>query len=100
MKFREHRGSLADSMATVVEVDGERGLLMHIMHLLERYYPARTYEDYQRVFHVTVKPYGYDERIKWDAHMVYLEGYGPIGFTDGPLPEKEEPKGFEARRMI
>lgn len=33
MKFREHRGSLSDSMATVVEVEGFDGLLSHLKKL-------------------------------------------------------------------
>lgn len=33
---------------------------------------------------VKVAKYHYDERIKWDTHIVTIEKYGPVGFTDGP----------------
>ena len=32
-----------------------------------------------------VKPYIFDERINWDTHIVTLEGYGVLGFTDSPV---------------
>lgn len=32
-----------------------------------------------------VKPYQLDERIHEDTYLVYLPGYGVVGFTDGPV---------------
>ncbi len=29
---------------------------------------------------VSVKPYGFDDRIKWNTQIVTLDGYGVIGF--------------------
>jgi hypothetical protein len=74
MRFRSHRGSLADSLETVCEFE--------------------TFDDLARIVRsrfktgdapITVKPYTYDERIKWDTHIVEVEGFGPVGFTDGPV---------------
>ena len=34
---------------------------------------------------IHVKPYGYDDRINWDTHIVTIDEYGVFGFTDGPI---------------
>jgi len=33
---------------------------------------------------ISVEPYGYDVRIKWDTYLVTVEGLA-CGFTDGPV---------------
>lgn len=33
---------------------------------------------------VTIKPYGYDERIDWNTHIVCIDGKAAL-FTDGQL---------------
>lgn len=77
-KFRFHRGSLADSMATVVEVDGRTALIDLLDDTIIRDLPPKAYA-------VTVKPYGgIDERIGWDTYIVLVDEI-PVGFTDGPL---------------
>jgi hypothetical protein len=78
MRFREHRGSLADSMKTVVEVADHESLLEHIRRLAQPWptFPPVTVET------VHIRPYGWDERIQWDTHIVTLDGYGVLGFTD------------------
>lgn len=80
MKYREHRGGLSDSMATMVEVNGLQGLLWHLSKR------AETYPSFPVVSEKTVhiEPYGFDDRIGWDTHIVTLDGYGVLGFTDGP----------------
>jgi hypothetical protein len=81
MKFREHRGGLAESMETVVEVANRVELIIHLAHLMERY--PGTVVDFQKI---KIEPYGgWDERIGWDTYIVTLEGYGVLGFTNGPL---------------
>ncbi len=79
MKFREHRGGLEDSMATTVEIDGMDGLLSHIRKLAEPWptFPPVTSQT------VHIEPYGgVDQRTGWDTHIVTLDGYGVLGFTD------------------
>lgn len=74
VKFREHRGSLAESMKTEVDVEGLDGLLAHIRKLAEPWptFPPVTSET------VRVSPYGFV--TGW--HIVTLDGYGVLGFTD------------------
>lgn len=72
--FRPHRGSLAESMREVREVD-ERMEITWLTCLWVR----------------EVKPYGFDARIGWDTHIVLgsktlgEETFSVIGFTNGPL---------------
>jgi len=74
MRFREHRGTLADSMATVVEVADRAALVAHVENLLGH------------AADIEVKPYGgVDQRNGWDTYIVTLAGYGVLGFTDGAL---------------
>ena len=70
-KFRFHRGSLADSMATVREVNSLYELITALNDVCE---PGK----------VLIKPYCYDDRIDWDTHIVTIDGRA-VGFTDGPL---------------
>lgn len=79
MKLREHRGLLADSMKTVVEIDPTiESLANAIQNSLHDFLCV----DKDKI---KVKPYVYDDRIKWDTHIVTIDGYGVYGFTDGPL---------------
>lgn len=76
-KFRPHRGSLSEAMGSVVELETIADLTAHIASELDM---AATPE-------LTVKPYGYDARIDWDSHIVSVEGYGVVGFTDAMPPQ-------------
>lgn len=96
MKFREHRGSLYDSMATLVVVDGKKGLVAHIKKLLKSYIDVSSSD-------VLVSLYGSsgDARIGWEkVYIVTVKGYGVIGFSDGPVePESGKPvAAVKARR--
>jgi len=70
--FRWHRGTLEESLATVVEV-ADRPALDAV--LKDGWYETGV---------VIVKPYGFDARIGWDAHIVTVNGVA-VGFTNGPL---------------
>jgi len=75
-KYRDHRGGLAESMATAQEFSNKENLL---------HYLAISLGDYAKnvdINKTTIKPYGFDKRIGWDSHIVHLEGYGVFGFTD------------------
>ena len=78
MKIRTHRGSLVDSMETLVEIEPTM-VAVHewVKSTLENKLPAR----------LTVTKYGYgiDPRTGWDTYVVILPGCGVLGFTDGPL---------------
>jgi hypothetical protein len=70
MKYRDHRGGLAESMETVREIEPTIDALAVILKV-----PSSA---------ITVEKYGgYDERIGWDTYLVCVEGQ-PVGFTDGP----------------
>lgn len=79
MKFREHRGSLAASMRTIVELNTKEEFTAHIRKVVKPFVGDGK-------FTLRFKPYGYDERIGWDTVLIVLEGHCPIGMADGPPP--------------
>lgn len=82
MRYRPQRGGLAESLAETVTIERSKAAL--VAHLCGYYADWPTPDITEAT--VTVKPYGYDERCDWDTHLVVLEGYGPTGMTDAPLP--------------
>ena len=76
-KFREHRGGLAESMATTVDISTYIALLEYAHKLLD---PWDVKFDRLEITH-----YGYDERIEWDCYLVSVPGYGVLGYTNGPV---------------
>jgi hypothetical protein len=83
VKFREHRGGLSESMATVIDVADRRALVAYVARQLEPFYFTPAEVDAG----LAVEPYMYDSRIGWDTHIVTLKRYGVLGFTDGPCPQ-------------
>lgn len=79
MKFRQHRGQLEDSMKTQVMLENWDELRGYIKGLLWEWPSAPPVTD--ETLHV--KHYVKDDRIGWDTHIVTLDGYGVVGFTDG-----------------
>lgn len=76
MLFREHRGSLDETMETVVELDPTlEALIAHIGKLFME-------EDLHPISKIEVKYYGYDARIGWETYIVTSKGWGVIGFTN------------------
>ena len=84
MKIREHRGSLAESMETVCEIEPTLEAVVDHMHA-DKGWPGL----YAKVTPETVRVEKYgsgtDPRIGWNTHIVTIEGYGVYGFTDGPI---------------
>jgi hypothetical protein len=80
-KFREHKGSLAESMATTVELNRKTDLIDKIKADLAEFEHGLKINKKT----VSITPYAYDERIGWDSHIVRLKGYGVLGFTDGSV---------------
>ena len=85
--YRDHRGLLADSMKTAREFQSKSALISELQNSLNKY--GRGEHDCKRI---TIKPYGFDKRTGWDTHIVCLEDYGVLGFTDSPVPQLEEIK--------
>ena len=82
MKLREHRGGLAESMATTREIDGTKQALLAAVRSELAPFGFDVNQEALRV-----QPYSFDERNCWDTHIVTVGGYGVFGFTDGPLRE-------------
>jgi hypothetical protein len=87
MKFRPQRGGLDEAMKEMVEVDGRAGLIEHLREIHPPFGPPFDPDK------VTVQPYGPiragrgcdDDRIGWkNTHIVIIEGWGPVGFCEGP----------------
>ena len=79
LMFRPHRGSLDDSMSDIVELPDMDALIQMIEEYLSPYKHGLVINRDT----VKVEKYYYDERIKWDTHIVSLENYGVIGFLNG-----------------
>lgn len=82
LKFREHRGSLVESMLTTVEVGNRAGLMKHLRQLFLNSPAAPDLGGLE------FKPYGGDERVPgWEEMwIVVAPGFGPLGFTNGSAP--------------
>jgi hypothetical protein len=76
LKFRLHRGTLAESLATTCDVASKSDLAAAITNDLQ-------IKVSPEMLHIA--PYTFDERINWDTHIVTADGYGVAGFTNGPL---------------
>lgn len=77
-RFRFHKGSLADSLATEIQVDSLQEIMLEI------------YEDGWEAGSLTCEYYGKDDRTDGypDTYIVtgtYRGRRVPVGFSDGPL---------------
>jgi hypothetical protein len=86
MKYRDHRGGLAESLETMVELPPTREALIAHLATTWPFYSGLPELDTARLEGVTVRRYheGGDERIGWkEVWIVVLPGFGVLGFTDG-----------------
>jgi hypothetical protein len=74
MRAREHRGNLAESLATVFNFETKEDLLKEINERMATHFGP---DD------VGFLPQGFDDRCGWDTYLVSIRGYGPFGYTDG-----------------
>ena len=79
MKIREHRGLLKDAMATCKDIEPTmKAIIDQVQASLSPWFK------HIRPKRIHVEPYGgYDKRIGWDTHIVFVDGYGVYCFTDG-----------------
>lgn len=79
-QFRFHRGSLEDSLKTRVEVSSKADVLKIVREALE---------PYEEIDDISIRPYGFDDRINEEVFIVVtmLGGIstGAVGFTNGEL---------------
>jgi hypothetical protein len=87
MLFREHRGGLAESLDTEVQLTDRAALVAHVSQLLDPF--GFKFDD--RATPIKVEYYGKDHRIAvWkDTYVVTLAGYGVLGFTNAPCSESD-----------
>jgi hypothetical protein len=80
IKFREHRGRLHDSLATCIEIGGRAELLSNINNILAPFFDKSFPDSALRI-----APYiPVEHNTGWEyVHIVTLDGYGLIGFTEG-----------------
>ena len=73
--YRDHRGGLAEAMKTVREVKSLTEIKEHINQSWG-----------MEVEEIRVEPYGFDDRIGWDTHIVickFVNGMEcPVGSTN------------------
>lgn len=87
MKLREHRGGLAESMETAVEIGDSMAELESFVREKLKPHGVDVTEGMVRV-----EPYfGIDPRNGWHTHIVTIDGYGVFGFTDC------QPRGTEVK---
>ncbi len=72
--YRDHKGTLADSMDTVQEMADFAELASYV-------------EKRSGAGVITVEPYSYDKRIEWDVYLVCNDGQA-VGYTNGPVIAK------------
>jgi hypothetical protein len=95
MKYRPQTAMLDEAMGRVVELPDRAALVAYLAKDLKPWGYTLTDADVQ------VIPYGFDNRIGWDTHLVTLRNkqvgrgvwyfggnnpdyFGAIGYTDGP----------------
>lgn len=71
--YRDHRGSLVESMKTVRHVHSLQDVRTHLES-----------DWLSEVGEITIIPYGYDKRIEWDTWIVCVDG-NAVGMTNGEL---------------
>lgn len=78
MKVRPAGGmmTLDESMEDCVELADGAALMAHLLKHYDYWRPTEA--------NVTIEPYGFDERIGWDTHLVCIAGKAAL-FTDGPM---------------
>ena len=84
MKYRDHRGLLADSMETVQDFSTVEEIKQHLNKFYNQFGVS--------VAEVKFEHLGVDDRINWDTYAVLrrLEGqvnFNVAGFSDGKLLE-------------
>jgi hypothetical protein len=79
MKYRSHRGSLEDSMATVIEVNS-------LDDLRDKLNAKQEYEPFKIKGKLTCIWYCKDDRIGWDTYIVCADGW-VIGMSNGKLED-------------
>ena len=81
MLFRQHRGSLSDSMDTCVSIRNNMKALANLISTFNLFRDDRKITEDM----LEVKEYGFDERINWNTYIVSVKDFGVVGFTSEPV---------------
>ena len=73
MKYRDHRGNLLDSMATVQEVNSVEEIKQHLNKFFNQFGKS--------VGEIKFEYVCYDERVGWDTYFVLQRLEGEEDFT-------------------
>lgn len=94
IKYRDHRGSLDDSMATTRVFRTKKEFYDYIR---ESILPFKFKPD-----GLICKWYAWDKRIKWNTYIVSLDGYGVLGMADGDINELPDgnPRDIEHEEIV
>lgn len=82
VKYRDHRGGYDDSMATLQEFETRADLVKYLTTDLNRF-GVELRDDMVMIAPMARYP---DQRNGWDTHLVILQRYGVVGYTDGNFP--------------
>lgn len=85
MRFREHRGTIEDSLDTLVELPDRDALVKHLITIWGELLKLSPAIDFGKV---VVSPYrkSYDHRSDWaQTYIVAVPGVGPVGYTDSAV---------------
>lgn len=78
IRYRHHRGGLAESMATIQEFDSMDAVRKHVADYLHPFYVDVTKEDFHSTFYCEE-----DKRIDWKpVCIVTVDGFGVVGWCD------------------
>ena len=81
MRFREHRGSLNESLKTVVTLKNRAALVRYCQRLLRSF----CFQFAASALHISKYDLCHDKRADWNrTYIVTIDGYGVMGFTDSP----------------
>ncbi len=76
IKYRDHRGSLDESMKTVQEFETKQDLVKYLKeNCVVPFYG----------YNLRMDHYCFDKRINWDTYIVTIKGFGVVGFANGLL---------------
>ena len=72
--YRPHMGDLTESLIRIVPFNSKAKLISYLIKCFGNMVINEQ--------NIIIKPYGYDKRCDWDCHIVTLDGYGVLGFTN------------------
>ena len=75
--FRQHKGSLLESLDTATKVE--------TLNDIENLPSVKQIEGFGITLNLESEFYCYDDRIKWNTYIITSKSYGVIGFTNGEV---------------